>query len=154
MQNPSRFSTLFSTAVYRDAAFLNANDGGVDEVITAGWGPGTPLFSLACPKDRPKYRDDLWNGGPPAGNGLVKTTLANARNVVRTTFGNRPTFLVSVNDAQASGLPASLYANTNLLKAAYASVFPGRHPTEVLATSAYDITYFGPGSFHAGNADC
>ncbi len=53
MQNPGRFDTLFSTAVYHDAAFLNANDGGVNEVISAGWVPGTPLFSLACSKDRP-----------------------------------------------------------------------------------------------------
>jgi len=154
MQQPSRLSVLFSTAVYRDAAFLNANVGGVDQVVSAGWGPGTPLFSLACPRDRPKYRDDLWSGGPPDGNGLVQTTFANARTEIETDFGDRPTFLVSVNDVKGSGLPTKLYANMKLLKAAYAVVYPGRHPTQVLTTSAYDITYFGPGSFHAGSGDC
>jgi hypothetical protein len=141
MQNPNRFFTVFSTAVYRDAAFLNANAGQVDRVVSAGWGPGTPLFALACPRDRPKYRDDLWSGGPPDGNGMVATTPANARSEVRATFGNRPTFLVSVNDVQDGGFPRSLYANTALLEAAYASVYPGRHPTQVLSTDAYDITY-------------
>ena len=154
MQNPSRFVAVFSTAVYRDAAFLNANAGRVDEVVSAGWGPGTPLFSLACPRDRPKYRDDQWNGGPPDGNGMAATTFANVRTEVQTVFGNRPTFLVSVHNVQDLGFPDNIYANTALLKAAYALVFPGRHPTQVLSTSAYDITYFGPGSFHAGRGGC
>ncbi len=70
----------------------------------------------------------------------MTTTWANAWAVVRATFGNRAIFLVSLNDVQALGLPAGLYANTDLLKTAYASVFPGRDPTQVLATSAYDIT--------------
>ena len=154
MQQPGRLTALFSTGVYRDAAFLNANAGGVDQIVSAGWGPGTPLFSLACPKDRPKYRDDLWNGGPPDGNGLVQTTFANARAEIEADFGDRPTFLVSVNDVQDAGLPAKLYSNLKLLKAAYAVVYPGRQATQVLTTSAYDITYFGPASFHPGRGDC
>jgi MYXO-CTERM domain-containing protein len=147
MENPNRLQTLFSTAVYRDASFLNANVGSVDEVISAGWGPGTPLFSLACPRDRPKYRDDLWSR-------LVKANFSNVRTDVETIFGNRPVFLVSVHDVQRVGLPSNLYSNTRLLKAAYALVYPGRHPTQVLSTSAYDITYFGPAAFHLGSGDC
>ena len=147
MQNPGRLNATFSTAVYRDSAFLNANAGGVDEIVSAGWGPGTPLFSLACPKDRPKYRDDLWGR-------LAKVTSANAREEVRVAFGDRPIFLVSEDGVQNTGLPHRLYANAALLKAAYASVFPGRHPTQVLSTNVYDITYFGPGVFHPGTDNC
>jgi hypothetical protein len=147
MRNPSRFSRLARTDVYRDAAFLNANAGGVDEVVTAGWGPGTPLFSLACSRDRPKYRDDLWGG-------LAQMTTRNASTEVQKAFGDRRILLVSVHDVEATGLTHNLEANTALLIEAYASLFPGRHPTEVLATNAYDITYFGPGSFQPGHRDC
>ena len=147
MQNPSRLQGVFSTAVYRDAAFLNANAGRVDEVVSAGWGPGTPLFSLACPSDRAKYRDDLWKR-------LTKITLANVRTEVQMVFGNRSIFLVSVNGVEDFILPASLRANTRLLKAAYVAVYPGRRPTQILSTSAYEITYFGPEPFSPGHGRC
>lgn len=106
-----------------------------------------PLFSLACPRDRPKYRDDLWSR-------LADVNYANARSEVETIFGNHRIFLVSINDVQAAPIPASLTSNMVLLKAAYDVVYPGRHPITVLSTSAYDITYFGPGSFHPGRGGC
>ena len=147
MQNPSQLRPVFSTAVYRDAAFLNANGGGTDEIVSAGWGPGTPLFSLACPVDRPKYWDSLWPR-------LARLTPTTAPRVVRKVFGDRQILLVSVHDASQSGLPKNLYANTGLLVATYASAFPGRRPERVLTTSAYDITYFGPQPFQAGHDGC
>ena len=106
-----------------------------------------PLYSLACSSDRGKYRDDLW--GP-----LVRATPATAPAVVRGLFGDRRILLVSVHDPGHAGLPGSLYANTAMLVTAYAAAFPGRHPHEVLSTSAYDITYFGPGPFRAGHGTC
>lgn len=147
MRNPDRFSTGFSTMVYRDASFLDANVGGVDEVVSAGWGPGTPLFSLACPRDRPKYRDDLWTS-------LAQLNAATAPSEVKRTFGDRRILLVSVHGVQNLGLPHDLYANETLLASAYATAFPGRHPVRVLTTSAYDITYLGPGLFRPGERDC
>ena len=145
--DPGRLRPVLSTGVYRDSAYLNANAGGADEVVSAGWGPDLPLFSLACPNDRQKYRDDLWVR-------LVGLTPTDAPAVVRDLFGDRRVLLVSVHDVARSGLPPNLYANTRLLETAYRSAFPGRHPTQVLTTSAYDITYFGPSSFRAGRADC
>ncbi len=147
MQNPGGLSTVFSTDVYRDAAFLNANVKDVDSIVSAGWGPGTPLFSMACPADRRKYRDDLW----PHLVGLTPTTAPAA---VRYFFGDKRILLVSVNNTPQSNLPSDLYADTGMLAAAYVSAFPGRHPEQVLKTSAYDITYFGPQPFEAGHSDC
>ena len=145
--DPGRFRPVVSTAVYQDATYLNANAGGADEVVSAGWGPGLPLFSLACPNDRHKYRDDLWAG-------FVGLTPATAPTAVRELFGGRRVLLVSVHDVTQAGLPPNLYANTRLLETAYRSVFPSRHPTRVLTTGAYDITYFGPSPFRPGHADC
>jgi hypothetical protein len=146
MQNPSRLKSLFSTAVYHDAAFLNANIGGADEVVSAGWGPGTPLFSLACSDDRPKYRDDLWRH-------LVGLTPTTAPAVVRRLFGDHRILLVSVNNAALS-VPRDLRSKTRLLRAAYISAYPGRRPQVLLTTSAYDITYFGPQPFEPGHDGC
>ena len=140
MQHPSQFRATFGPAVYRDAAFLNTNVGGADEVVSAGWGPGAPLFSLARPADRHKYRDDLW----PI---LVRANPTTAPNLVRALFGDKRILLVSVNDPTQAGVPSSLYASTGLLMAAYATAFPGRHPQQLLTTSAYDVTYFGPQPF-------
>jgi hypothetical protein len=147
MQNPGRLSFVFSTDIYKDAAFLHANGKVMDEVVSAGWGSGTPLFALACPADRQKYRDDVWSN-------LVGLTPATATSALRTYFGDKRILLVSVHDAPHSGLPSSLYADTGMLEAAYVSAFPGRHPQQVLTTAAYDITYFGPDRFQAGQSDC
>jgi hypothetical protein len=147
MTDPGRLSTIYSTDVSKDAAFLNANGGGVNAVVTAGWGPGTPLFSLACPADRAKYRDDAWEQ-------LVGLTPSTAPATLRHYFGDRRILLVSLSNAPrinpSDGLDASLWT----LVLAYVSAFPGRHPQVVLTTSAYDITYFGPGPFERGHSDC
>jgi hypothetical protein len=145
--DPGRLRPVLSTAVYQDSTYLNANAGGADDVVTAGWGPDLPLFSLACPNDRQKYRDDLWVR-------FVGLTPASAPTAVRDLFGSRRVLLVSVHDVTHAGLPPNLYANTRLLETAYRAAFPHRHPTRVLTTSAYDITYFGPSSFRTGHADC
>ncbi|MGD0882780.1 MAG: glycosyltransferase family 39 protein [Acidimicrobiales bacterium] len=147
MQNPGRFRAVLSTAVYHDSAYLNSNAEGADEIVSAGWGPGIPLFSLACSVDRPKYRDDLWIR-------LVRATPTTAPDMVRDLFGDKRILLVSVHDAASADLTSDLYADTRLLEAAYASAFPGRHPQQVLTTSAYDITYFGPQRFQGGRSDC
>jgi hypothetical protein len=145
MQNPNQLLQRFSTDVYKDAAFLNANVGDVDEVVSAGWGPGTPLFSLACPADRQKYNDDLyWSE-------LTKLTPSTATGAVRQLFGNRRIFLVYNVDQP----PSYLNANSFGLSIAYHVAFPDRRfPEVVLHTQAYDILYFGPHPFHVRHGTC
>jgi hypothetical protein len=147
LDHPTQVRPLFSTEVYRDAAFLNANAGGADEIVSSAWGPGTPLFSLACPAARSKYRDDLWQE-------LAILTPTTAPSSLRSLFGDRRVLLVSVHDVAHAGLPSQLYANTQQLLSAYTSAFPGRHPETLLTTGAYDITYLGPGSFERGERNC
>jgi 4-amino-4-deoxy-L-arabinose transferase-like glycosyltransferase len=148
MRNPSQVRAVFSTDVYRDAAFLNANSAGVNEIVTSGWGPGTPIFALACPDERLKYFDDLWP------HVLVGVTAKSAPGVVQELFGNERILLVSVSDPARVGIPTSLTANVALLEQGYAEAFPGRHAQRVLSTDAYNITYFGPGTFHPAHRSC
>jgi len=147
MRNPSQFQSFFSPALYRDAAFLNQNAGGADEVVSGGWGPGAPLFALSCAADRPKYRDDLWQR-------LAHVTTATAPATMRKLFGDRRILLVSVDNPDDSDLPTDLRSDTGLLVTAYVSAFPDRHPQRILTTRAYDVTYFGPQPFQGGRSDC
>ena len=122
MQNPDRLVNHWSTGVYQDAAFINANIGHVDEVVSAGWGPGAPLFSLACPADRPKYRDDLY------------TTLTNLPQkkstvgVIRHLFGNQRIFLVFNPNPAETQSSANIEANEWFVYEAYIGAFPNTPP--------------------------
>jgi hypothetical protein len=147
MQNPARFKPTFSTDVYRDVAFLNANASAVNVITTGGWGPGTPIFSLACPADRPKYNDALWIY-------LHPLTAGNAAGMVRTAFGNQRVLMVSVNDPSRAGIGPSLRDNQALIEQGYAQAYPGRHAQRVLTSQAYDITYYGPGTFDPRRGGC
>jgi hypothetical protein len=147
MQNPARLPSVFSTDVYRNAAFLAANAARVDEVVSGGWGQRTPLFSLACPADRSKHRDDLWPR-------LVDLTPQSAPSVVRAAFGNSRILFVSVSNPSRSGLPQTLRSDPSLIARAYSQAFPGRHSHLVLSTNAYDVTYFGPSTFRQGHGGC
>jgi len=147
MQNVNGVRPVFSTDVYRDTSFLNSNAQTVDQIVSAGWGPGTPLFSLSCPKDRHKYRDDQYRH-------LASLTRQNAPRVLRLLWGNQKVFLVSVSHPTRAGLPSYLRSNLTLIENAYRDVFPGRQPKLVLATGAYNITYLGPGTFVPAHDHC
>ena len=148
MQNPSRLAHRFSPDVYRDAAFINANIRNVDEVVSAGWGPGAPLFSLACPADRQKYRDDLYSH-------LVELTPSMAPGVVRQLFGNQRILLVYNSNALETVVSPTIEADMGRLVIAYAQAFPSRrHPELVLKTGAYNVIYLGPQPFRAGHGTC
>ena len=146
MQNPSRLRPVLSLAVYSDASFLNANASQVNSIVAGGWGPDMPLFSLACAADRSEYRDDLWPS-------LVGLTPTSPPSTVRSNSGDKPLFLVSVSDPSRSGLPSNLRSNPTLIAKDYSEAFPGRHPQVVLTTSAYNITYLGPGGFRQRHAE-
>ncbi len=147
MRSPNRFRTLFSTAVYQDAAWLNANSAGVEKAITADWGPGTPLFALACPAERHKYRDDAWSH-------FAKMTPDTAEADVRKYIGDGGAFVISVHDVAKTGLPPGLRTNFGLLIEAYEGAYPGQRPQRMLTTPAYDITYFGPHPPRLGSRAC
>jgi hypothetical protein len=148
MQHPGQLAHRFSPDVYRDAAFINANIRGVDEVVSAGWGPGIPLFSLACPADRQKYRDDLYPH-------LVELTPSMAPGVVRQLFGNRRILVVYNSNWLETVFTPTIQADMGRVVTAYARAFPSRrHPELVLATRAYNIVYFGPQPFRAGHGTC
>jgi 4-amino-4-deoxy-L-arabinose transferase-like glycosyltransferase len=138
MADPARLSPLKSTDVYKDAAFLNAHAQGVDEIITAGWGPGMPLFALTPPRFRAKFNDVLWTS-------WVERSPQDLARVLASQLGNRRVYVVSLPESPPS-LPPSLAANRTTLMAAYQLAYPDRHPQTVLISSAYDITYFGPGA--------
>jgi len=145
MLHANRLRAVFSVDVYRDARFLNEHIADVDAVVSAGWGPGTPLFSLACPGDRHKYRDDAWPR-------LVATNAGDAPSVVRAVFGNRRILLVSVHSP--NDLPAALEANVASLEQWYERVYPANRVATALTTPAYDVTYFGPGRLGPATAPC
>jgi hypothetical protein len=147
MQNPARFKPTFSTDVYRDVAFLNSNASAVNVITTGGWGPGTPIFSLACPADRSKYTDTLWIP-------LHTITPENAATLVHSAFGNQRVLMVSVNDPSRAGIGPSLRDNQALIEQGYAQAYPGRHAQRVLTSQAYDITYYGPGTFEPRQGGC
>ena len=46
MQNPDQLVNHWSTGVDQDAAFINANIGHIDEVVSAGWGPGSTFIGM------------------------------------------------------------------------------------------------------------
>ena len=146
MEHPSELRPVLSTDVYRDAAFLRSNAQNVDQIISAGWGPGVPLFSLACPSERRKYQDVLWER-------LARLTPQNAVHEVRLLFDNERVLLVSISNPARDAIPLSLRSNVTLIDSAYRDAFPGRRPRLVLATSAYDITYLGPGTFNPGHGE-
>ena len=84
----------------------------------------------------------------------MKLTPSTSQRVVRQLFGNQRILLVYNPDPLETLFSPSIEADTWRVITSYALAFPNRHPKVVLASSAYNIIYLGPQTFHAGHGTC
>lgn len=137
MQQPDALRPVFRTDAYQLAGFIDANASQIDEVITANWGMGMQLFSLACPDWRGKVYDGLWWQ-------LDGATPQDQASILRAQLGNKRVLVIEINQQSLDNMPPTLRIDAAVFQHTYATLYPQRHPVTVLTTRTYNVMYYGP----------
>jgi hypothetical protein len=137
MRQPDAIRPVVGADMFQIAGFIDANAPQVDEVVTANWGMGLQLFSLACPNWRGKVHDGLWWS-------VAGATPQTQSSILRTEMGDQRVLVIDINQQSQYDLLPRFRIDATTFQRAYAAMYPQRRPVTVLATRAYNVTYYGP----------